>query len=63
MVPVPTGRLALAVAVGSVVVLGVDPPWGLVAVNAALLLVAAVDWALAVRPSTVVVERELPGVV
>jgi uncharacterized protein (DUF58 family) len=62
-VPVPTGRLALAVAVGSVVVLGVDPPWGLVGVNAALLAAALVDWLLAVRPAAIGVERELPGVV
>jgi uncharacterized protein (DUF58 family) len=62
-VPVPTGRLALAVAVGSVVVLGVDPPWGLVGVNVVLLAAAVVDWALAPRPAAVGVERDVPGAV
>jgi len=62
--PVPTGRLALAAAVLSLVVvaLPVPAPLGLVVVNAALLLVAVVDGALAPRPGRVGIERHFPGV-
>src|SRR5947208_2631919 len=65
MTPVPTGRLALVAAVGSVAVLAlaVRPPWGLVAVDGGILLVAIVDWSLAPRPGAIGVERRLPGIV
>jgi uncharacterized protein (DUF58 family) len=64
-VPVPTWRLAVAAAVGSLVVLllPVAPPAGLWLVNGALLLVAAADWWLATRPGDLEVERGLPGIV
>ena len=62
--PVPGARLVVAAAVASVLVLA--SPWpgeALLAVNLALVVVAAVDWARAVRPSTIGVERDMPGVV
>lgn len=60
--PVVTWRLAVAAAVGSLVaaVLPVGSPWGVIAVDAALLVAAAVDWALAVPPGRVEVRRTLP---
>jgi uncharacterized protein (DUF58 family) len=63
--PVPTGRLALVAAVLSVAValFPGDSTWGLIAVNAALLVVAAVDWWVAPRPAGVGVERSLPAIV
>jgi uncharacterized protein (DUF58 family) len=63
--PVPTWRLVVAAAVGSLVVLllPVRPPLGLWVVNGALLAAAVVDWLLAVRPGALEVERELPGIV
>ncbi|MDP8936557.1 MAG: DUF58 domain-containing protein [Actinomycetota bacterium] len=62
--PVPTWRLATAAAVGSLIVLVAPAPGGaLLVVNAVLVLLAAVDWALAAHPSAVGVERVLPGVV
>jgi uncharacterized protein (DUF58 family) len=65
VVPVPTWRLVVAAAVGSLVVLllPVDPPGGLWVVNGLLLVAAAGDWLLAVRPGDLEVERELPGIV
>src|SRR5436190_6636545 len=62
--PVPAGRLALVVALGAVVIaaLPVDAGGSLLAVNGLLVLLAIGDWALAVRPATVGVERRLPGV-
>src|SRR3954469_13347477 len=62
--PVPTGRLALVVALGAVVIaaLPVDAGVSLLVVNGLLLLVALADWALAVPAAAVGVERELPGV-
>jgi uncharacterized protein (DUF58 family) len=64
-VPVPTWRLAAAAAAGSlaVLLLPLAPPAGLWLVNGALLLAAAADWWLAVRPEALEVERELPGIV
>jgi hypothetical protein len=64
-VPVPTWRLAVAAAAGSLVVLllPVGPPAGLWLVNGALLLAAAGDWWLAPRPGDLEVERGLPGIV
>jgi len=63
--PVPTWRLVVAAAVGSLVVLVLParPPLGLWLVNGALLVAAVVDWVLAVRPGDLEVERELPGIV
>jgi len=64
-VPVPTWRLALAAALAAVVVL-LTPlaPWTtLLVVNGALLLAALVDWLRAPAPSSLAVDRELPGVV
>ncbi|HEV2896194.1 MAG TPA: DUF58 domain-containing protein [Actinomycetota bacterium] len=60
-----TWRLVVAAAVGSLVVLllPVRPPLGLWVVNGVLLVAAVVDWWLAVPPSEVEVERELPGIV
>ncbi|MCU1451380.1 MAG: hypothetical protein JWP02_3550, partial [Acidimicrobiales bacterium] len=62
--PVPTRRLAAVAALAAVVVLfaPVDAGATLLVVEAALLLTAVVDWALAPAPATVAVERELPGV-
>jgi len=63
--PVLTWRLAAAAAAASglVLLLPVPAPWGLLAVDGALLLAALVDWLLATRPSELEVERELPGIV
>jgi len=63
--PVPTWRLVVAAAAGSLVVLllPVRPPAGLWVVNGALLAAAAADWLLGVRPGDLEVERELPGIV
>jgi uncharacterized protein (DUF58 family) len=63
--PVPTWRLVVGAAVGSLVVLllPVRPPLGLWVVNGVLLAAAVADWALAVRPGDLEVERELPGIV
>ncbi|MEA2717937.1 MAG: hypothetical protein QOI99_2254, partial [Actinomycetota bacterium] len=64
MMPVPTVRLVVAAAVASLVVLA--SPWPvavMVVVDLVLVALAAVDWARATRPSTVPVERDLPGVV
>jgi uncharacterized protein (DUF58 family) len=64
-VPVPTWRLAVAAAVGSVAVLllPLPPPVGLATVDGALLVAAVVDWLLATRPADLEVGRELPGIV
>ncbi|HET9559080.1 MAG TPA: hypothetical protein VFS70_18220, partial [Actinomycetota bacterium] len=61
----PTWRLVVGAAVGSLVVLvlPVPPPAGLWVVNGTLLVAAVVDWLLAVRPDELEVERELPGIV
>ena len=62
--PVPTGRLALAAAVGSLVVLAlpVGVPLGLLTVNGALLLLAIVDGLLAPAPARIGVSRDFPSV-
>lgn len=59
--PVPTGRLAAVAAVASLAVLGFAPPWGLLTVDGALVLLALVDWWLAARPAALRVERDWPG--
>ncbi len=63
--PVPTWRLAVVAAVASlaVLLLPVRPPFGLLAVDGVLLLVALADWRLATLPEELEVERELPGIV
>jgi uncharacterized protein (DUF58 family) len=63
--PVPTWRLVVGAAAGSLVVLllPVRPPLGLWVANGLLLAAAVVDWALAARPGDLEVERELPGIV
>src|SRR6266511_4124129 len=60
--PVLTWGLAAA-ASGLVLLLPVPAPWGLLAVDGALLLAALVDWLLAARPAELEVVRELPGIV
>jgi uncharacterized protein (DUF58 family) len=63
--PVLTWRLVAAAAAGSVLVLllPLRTPWGLLAVDGALLLAALADWLLATRPAELEVERKLPGIV
>jgi uncharacterized protein (DUF58 family) len=63
--PVPTARLAV-VAAALAVVVAVFPggsTTGLVVCNAALLVVALVDWRLAPPPASIAIERDAPGVV
>ncbi len=62
--PVPTGRLALAAAIMSMVVLAlpVAAPLGLLIVNGTLLLVAAADGLVAPRPARIAVDRHFPAV-
>lgn len=62
---VPTGRLAAVCAAASLLVLlfPVHPPWGLLAVDGALVALAAVDAAIAVDPAAIGVERHLPEAV
>jgi uncharacterized protein (DUF58 family) len=62
-VPVLTRRLALVLAVASIAMVGARNWAGFVVINAVLLAVAAIDWALAPSPRRVRVERELPDVV
>ncbi|HET9443504.1 MAG TPA: DUF58 domain-containing protein [Acidimicrobiales bacterium] len=60
--PVPTPRLAAVAAAASVLV-GLFPgssATGLLVVNGLLLVAAALDWWVAVRPGAVVIERDLP---
>jgi uncharacterized protein (DUF58 family) len=63
--PVPTGRLALVAALASVLVAAFpgDSTTGLLVVNGLLLVLALVDWWRAPRPSTIDVERHVPGIV
>jgi uncharacterized protein (DUF58 family) len=64
--PVPTWRLPVVATVASVIVLlsPLDPVWiTFVIVNALLLAAAATDWWLTVRPATILVTRDAPGVV
>jgi uncharacterized protein (DUF58 family) len=62
--PVPTGRLAALVAVSALAVLLSPAPGStFVVVELAVVVVAAVDWLLAVSPRSLAVERHLPGVV
>lgn len=63
--PVPTARLSVAAALAAVVVAAVPGSLAtrLVAVNAVLLVLVIVDWVLAPRRSSFVIERDLPRVV
>jgi uncharacterized protein (DUF58 family) len=65
IVPVPTARLAAAAAVLAiaVVALPTEPGFALLAANGLLLGAAALDWARAVRPETLRVDRDLPAIV
>jgi uncharacterized protein (DUF58 family) len=64
-VPVPTRRLALVVvAVAAVrLLLPASLPGGLWLLNGIVLVVALVDWAVAVRPGDVEVSRTFPAVI
>jgi uncharacterized protein (DUF58 family) len=64
-VPALTWRFVLAAVLVSLLVLllPLRPPLGLALVDGALLVAAAVDWALAGDPADLEVERELPGIV
>ena len=63
--PVPTGRLALAVAGAALVTLLVPlpPPWGLAATVGLVAAAAVIDLAVGLAPGRVEVERHLPTVV
>jgi len=62
--PVPTARLAVVVALSAVVVLLSPVPLvGFALVEAAIVVVGVIDWALGVRPGAVPVERHVPGVI
>jgi uncharacterized protein (DUF58 family) len=61
--PVLTRRLALVVAIASIAMVGARTWIGFAIVNAVVLVVAGVDWAMAPSPGRVGVERELPDVV
>lgn len=64
LVPVPTRRLALVVAVSSfLVLLSPSPGLGLILVNLILVVVAMVDWWRATPPESVGIEREMAAVV
>ncbi len=65
MIPVPTARLAAVAAALSVAVLltPLDPMTTMMLADGGLLALAVGDWAAAVRPGAVGVERELPAVV
>ena len=61
--PIPTARLVALAAAASVAVLFIPgrPPIGILAVNAVLLITAAIDAWLAPDPATVAVDRTLPA--
>ncbi len=62
--PVPTARLVVVVALSAVVVLLSPVPLaGFALVEAAIVVVGVIDWALGVRPGAVPVERHVPGVI
>lgn len=62
--PVLTPRAAGVAAVASLAVLALDlgAPWGIVVVDAALVLVGLVDWTLAPAPATIAIARGMPEV-
>ncbi len=61
--PIPTRRLALVAAVASILVLALDGGWAFLVVNAALVVLALVDWALAARPGVIQLVRRMPEVI
>jgi uncharacterized protein (DUF58 family) len=61
-VPIPTRRLALVAVLASIVVIALDSGWGFLAVEAALVVAALIDWALASRPAAIEIIRDLPEV-
>ncbi|MDQ2754898.1 MAG: hypothetical protein M3R71_05045, partial [Actinomycetota bacterium] len=63
--PVPTRRLAAAVALAALasLILPIPAPYGLLGLDAALLVATIVDLILVVPPAQVPVERHLPAVV
>ena len=62
MLPVPTRRLAVVALIGAVAVLLADDLAGLVVVDALLVALFALDWALAPRPGSLEVQRWAPEV-
>ncbi|MGZ4694294.1 MAG: DUF58 domain-containing protein [Acidimicrobiales bacterium] len=60
--PIPTRRLALVALVSAVAVVAIDRVVGFLLVEGVLVGLALVDWALAVRPSVIGIERTLPEV-
>ncbi|MGH8884971.1 MAG: DUF58 domain-containing protein [Egibacteraceae bacterium] len=64
MVPVPTWRLPAVAALAAVVVVAAPGRGAAVVVvlNVTLLVLAVIDWALAVRPTALEIHRELPAV-
>ncbi|MGZ4710416.1 MAG: DUF58 domain-containing protein [Acidimicrobiales bacterium] len=60
--PIPTRRLALVALVSAVAVVAIDRVVGVLLVAGVLVGLALVDWALAVRPSVIGIERTLPEV-
>ena len=61
--PIPTRRLALVVLVASILVVALDGGWGFLAVDAVIVVVALVDWAVAIAPDRIDISRELPDVI
>jgi uncharacterized protein (DUF58 family) len=61
-VPIPTRRLALVALVAAVVVVALDSVAGFLLVEGALLVVALADFALAVRPSSIDIDRTVPEI-
>ena len=62
-VPVPTRRLAALFLASSIVIVALDSGWGFLAVNAALVALAALDRALAPSPDRVGITRGVPDIV
>ena len=62
MLPVPTRRLALVAAVGALAVVAADSVVAFWLVNATLVALAVLDWALTPKASLLEVRREVPEV-
>ncbi len=60
--PVPTGRLAILVALASIVTVFVPmaQPGGMLVVLAVVVLIGLIDWALARNPAAVEIDRQFP---
>lgn len=61
--PVPTPRLAVVAVIAAVAVVLADDPAGFWVANAAVAVLAALDWWLAPPPSSVTVIRTMPEIV